>query len=142
MVDKETTRVRSPRKGARRKHALDATTVVMERNTTESASVNQEGESKKEEKAMPERDTNSGMLTDVANSIVSTMRDIAARSIDANVSFAKQMLDYQVQSTSWAKDTPMGAMFKSQYELNEGLIELLAGVARSLWRIEKPKSES
>jgi hypothetical protein len=91
---------------------------------------------------MAERDTNSGLLTDIGNSIVSTIRDIAARSIDANVSFAKQMLDYQAQTTSWAKDTPIGPMFQSQYALSEGLIELFAGAARTLWRIEKAKSES
>jgi len=78
----------------------------------------------------------------MANSIVSTMRDIAARSIDANVSFAKQMLDYQAQATSWAKDTPMGPMFQSQYALNQELIELFAGVTRALWRIEKAEPES
>jgi hypothetical protein len=91
---------------------------------------------------MAERDTNSGLFTDIANSIVSTMRDVASRSIDANVSFAKQMLDLQAQTTSWAKDTPMGPMFQSQYVLGEGLIELYAGAVRALWRIEKPKSES
>jgi hypothetical protein len=91
---------------------------------------------------MAERDTNSGLFTDIGNSIVSTMRDIAARSIDANVSFARQMLDYQTQTTSWAKDTPMGPMFQSQHALGEGLIELFAGAARALWRIEQPKSES
>jgi hypothetical protein len=105
--------------------------------------VNQtKGTAKKEEEAMAERDTNSGLFTDIANSIVSTMRDIAARSIDANVSFAKQLLDYQTQTTSWAKDTPMGPMFQSQHALGEGLIELFAGTARALWRIEQPKSES
>ena len=92
---------------------------------------------------MAERDTSSsGLLTDLTNSIVSNMRDIAARSIDANVSFAKQMLDYQAQTTSWAKDTPMGPMFQSQYALGEGLIELLASAARAMWRIEKAKAES
>jgi hypothetical protein len=91
---------------------------------------------------MAQRDANSGLFTDIANSIVSTMRDVASRSIDANVSFAKQMLDYQTQTTSWAKDTPMGPMFQSQHALGEGLIELFAGAARALWRIEQPKSES
>jgi hypothetical protein len=91
---------------------------------------------------VPERDTSSAMFTDIANSIVSAMRDIAARSIDANVSFAKQMLDFQAQATSWAKDTPMGPIFQSQYALGEGLIELFAGTTRALWGIEKPKSES
>jgi hypothetical protein len=90
---------------------------------------------------MAEQDTGSGLFTDVANSIVSTMRDIAARSIDANVSFAKQMLEYQAQTTNWAKDTPIGPMFQSQRALGEELIDLFAGAARALWRIEK-KSES
>ena len=90
---------------------------------------------------MAEQDTSDGLFTDIANSIVSTMRDIAARSIDANVSFAKQMLEYQAQTTNWAKDTPIGPMFQSQRALGEELIDLFAGAARALWRIEK-KSES
>ena len=36
----------------------------------------------------------------------------------------------------------MGQMFESQHALGEGLIELFAGAARALWRIEKTKSES
>ena len=139
MDGRETTSVG---RRVRKRSAPDTVAVVEQGDTAESSSIEREGKPEKEEEAMAERDTNSGMLTDMANSIVSTMRDITARSIDANVSFAKQMLDYQVQSTSWAKDTPIGAMFKSQYELNEGLIELFASVARSLWRIEKPKSEN
>jgi hypothetical protein len=115
---------------------------VKERDKTASSSIRQKGTRKKEEEAMAERDTNSGLFTDIANSIVSTMRDVASRSIDANVSLAKQMLDYQAQTTSWAKDTPMGPMFQSQHALGEGLIELFAGAARALWRIEQPKSES
>jgi hypothetical protein len=90
---------------------------------------------------MAESNTNSG-LNDITNSIVSALRDIAARSIETNVSFAKQLLDYQAQTTSWAKDTPIGAMFQSQYALSEGLIELLANAARAMWRIEKAKPEN
>ena len=91
---------------------------------------------------MADRETSSGQFTDVANSIIGNMRDIAARTIDANVSFAKQMLDFQAQTTSWAKDTPMGPMFQSQRALGEELIELFAGAARTIWRIEKDKSQS
>ena len=69
------------------------------------------------------------------------MRDVAARTIDANVNFAKQMLDFQTQTSNWAKDTPLGAMFQSQRALGEELIELFAGAARALWRIEERKSE-
>jgi hypothetical protein len=91
---------------------------------------------------MADQETSSGQFTDVANSIIGNMRDIAARTIDANVSFAKQMLDFQAQATSWAKDTPMGPMFQSQRALGEELIELFAGAARAIWRIEKDKPES
>jgi hypothetical protein len=91
---------------------------------------------------MAQRETSSGQFTDIANSIVGSMRALAALTIDANVNFAKQMLDFQAQTTSWAKDTPMGPMFQSQRALGEELIELVAGAARALWRIEKDKSES
>jgi hypothetical protein len=91
---------------------------------------------------MAQRETSSGQFTDIANSIIGNMRALAALTIDANVNFAKQMLDFQAQTTSWAKDTPMGPMFQSQRALGEELIELVAGAARALWRIEKDKSES
>jgi hypothetical protein len=91
---------------------------------------------------MAQRETSSGQFTDIANSIIGSMRALAALTIDANVNFAKQMLDFQAQTTSWAKDTPMGPMFQSQRALGEELIELVAGAARALWRIEKDKSES
>ena len=91
---------------------------------------------------MAQRETSSGQFTDIASSIIGSMRGLAALTIDANVNFAKQMLDFQAQTTSWAKDTPMGPMFQSQRALGEELIELVAGAARALWRIEKDKSES
>ena len=90
---------------------------------------------------MAERETSSGLFTDLADSIIGNLRDMAARAIDANVSFAKQMLDFQSQTTSWAKDTPMGPMFQTQRALGEELIVLFARTARALWRIEEPKSE-
>jgi hypothetical protein len=88
-----------------------------------------------------ERETSSGLFNDYANSIIGNMRDIAARTIDANVSFAKQMLDLQAQTTNWAKDTPMGPMFQSQRAFGDQLVDLFAGAARALWRIEEDKSE-
>jgi hypothetical protein len=91
---------------------------------------------------MAQRETSSGQFTDIANSIIGSMRALAALTIDANVNFAKQILEFQAQTTSWAKDTPMGPMFQSQRALGEELIELVAGAARALWRIEKDKSES
>ena len=90
---------------------------------------------------MAERETSSGLFTDFANSIIGNIRDVAARTIDANVSLAKQMLDFQAQTTNWAKDTPMGPMFQSQRAFGEQLIDLFAGTARALWRIEENKSE-
>jgi hypothetical protein len=91
---------------------------------------------------MAQQETSSGQFTDIANSIIGSMRALAALTIDANVNFAKQILEFQAQTTSWAKDTPMGPMFQSQRALGEELIELVAGAARALWRIEKDKSES
>jgi hypothetical protein len=91
---------------------------------------------------MAQQETSSGQFTDIANSIIGSMRALAALTIDANVNFAKQILEFQAQTTSWAKDTPMGPMFQSQRAVGEELIELVAGAARALWRIEKDKSES
>lgn len=86
---------------------------------------------------MAERETSSGLFTDLANSMIGNIREIAARTIDANVNFAKQILDFQAQTTNWAKNTPMGPMFQSQRALGEELIELFASAARALWRIRR-----
>jgi hypothetical protein len=69
------------------------------------------------------------------------VRGIAARYIDTNVSFAKQILQFQSQTTNWAKDTPLAPMFQSQYAVSEGLVELWASAARALCFIEEPKPE-
>jgi hypothetical protein len=140
MIDQETMRVR---RGPRRRSAPDTATVAKKPEATEAGSSKQIGAGKKEEEAMAEPATNgSRRFTDFVNSIVGAVRDIAARSIDANASFAKQMLDFQAQFTSWARDTPLGPMFQSQYEFGEGLIKFSADAARALWGIEKAKSES
>jgi hypothetical protein len=81
-------------------------------------------------------------LTGFADSILSTVRDIATRYIDANAKFAKQMLDFQAQSTSWAKETPLDPIFQSQYSFNQGLIDFWQDAARSLFGIEKAKPQT
>ena len=62
--------------------------------------------------------------------------------LNASESFVKQMLDFQAQTTAWAKETPMGPIFESQYSCGQGLVDFWAGVARALWRIEEPKPEN
>ena len=70
------------------------------------------------------------------------MRDFVGQYIDASAGFAKQLVELQAQSTSWAKDTPLGPFFQSQNALSLDLIECWAGAARSLWRIESPAPKS
>ena len=69
------------------------------------------------------------------------IRGIAARYIDTNVTFAKQILEAQAQTTNWAKDTPWWPMFQSQYSISQGLIDLWAGAARALLLIEEDKTK-
>jgi hypothetical protein len=82
------------------------------------------------------------LLTDFADSILGAMRDVAARYIDASASFAKQVLDFQAQTMSWAKDTPIGPIFQSQCSFNQGLIDSWADAAPTLWRIKDAKPET
>jgi len=90
-----------------------------------------------------EQDSGNGRLfSDFADSILGSLRSIAARYIDASESFAKQMLDFQAQTTGWAKETPMGPIFESQYSFGQGLVDFWAGAARALWRIEEPKPQN
>jgi hypothetical protein len=48
------------------------------------------------------------------------------------------MLDFQAQTTGWAKETPIGPMFQSQHSFSQGLVDFWVGAARALWRIEEP----
>jgi hypothetical protein len=92
---------------------------------------------------MAEADSGNGRLfSDFADSILGSLRSIAARYINASESFVKQMLDFQAQTAAWAKETPMGPIFESQYSCGQGLVDFWAGVARALWRIEEPKPEN
>jgi hypothetical protein len=92
---------------------------------------------------MAEQDSGNGRLfSDFADSIFGALRSIAARYIDASESFAKQMLDFQAQTTGWAKETPMNSIFQTQYSFGQGLVDFWAGAARALWRIEPPKPEN
>jgi len=70
------------------------------------------------------------------------MRELADRYIEASAAFAKQILEFQAQSTSWAKETPMAPMFQSQYSFNQGLIDFWQDAARAILQIEKAKSET
>jgi hypothetical protein len=64
---------------------------------------------------MAQQETINGMpFADLTNSILNTMRDLADRYIEASAAFAKQILEFQAQSPSWAKETPMPPMFQSQ----------------------------
>jgi hypothetical protein len=102
----------------------------------------QQAARQKEAQAMPEQDSgNVRLFSDFADSVLGALRSVAARYIDATESIAKQMLNFQAQTTAWAKETPMAAIFESQYSFGHGLVEFWAGSARALWRIEEPKPE-
>jgi hypothetical protein len=80
---------------------------------------------------MAEQETGGGRpVAGFADSILNAVRDMATRYIDANATFAKQILDFQAQSTSWAKEIPLDPIFQSQYSFNQGLIEFWQDTAR------------
>jgi hypothetical protein len=88
---------------------------------------------------MAEQDSgNVRLFSDFADSVLGALRSVAARYIDASESIAKQMLDFQAQTTGWAKETPIGPMFQSQHSFSQGLVDFWVGAARALWRIEEP----
>jgi len=76
------------------------------------------------------------------DAMLSPMRDFVARYIDATADFAKQLVEFQALSTSWAKETPMASFFESQNSLTLDLIHFWASAARSMWRIETPAPKS
>ena len=64
-------------------------------------------------------------------------KKIAARYIDANEKLANEALALGKRATSWAKDTPWAPIFEAQESFARTLIEGSAGLARSLWRVER-----
>lgn len=66
---------------------------------------------------------------------------IAAWYIDTTESLAKEGLSLQEKSTSWAKETPLAAIFDAQKALAEQLVENSVCFARNLFQIEKEEEK-
>jgi hypothetical protein len=144
MADRENTDGgKSARKRSKTKPIAKTANKTNKRSISKAIPVERESTSREEVETMAEQDGGNGRLfSGFADSILGTVRSIAARYIDTSQSFAKQMLDFQAQTTSWAKETPMGPFFQSQYSLGQGLVDFWAGAARALWRIDEPKPEN
>lgn len=64
-----------------------------------------------------------------------SIRQFAARSIEANEKLAKELLRLQETATGWAKGTFMARFFEAQHSIGKDLIERSAAGARKLWGI-------
>jgi hypothetical protein len=87
-------------------------------------------------------DGRGGLPPGFVEPLLSGVRSLASRYIDANERFAGQMLDFQARTTKWAKHTPLGPMFEAQNALGKRLVTFLADSARDFWKVEKRAPDS
>jgi len=62
---------------------------------------------------------------------------IAAWYIDTVENLAKEGLNLREKSTSWAKDTPLAAIFEAQNAMAQQLVENSASFARGIFQLDK-----
>ncbi len=83
-----------------------------------------------------------GQIAGFVEPLLSGVRGLASRYIDANEKFAGQVLEFQARTTRWAKHTPLGPIFDAQNEMGKRLVALVADAARDFWKIEKESPRS
>ncbi len=60
----------------------------------------------------------------------------AAWYIETSEKLATQMIELQEKATSWAKETPLAALFEAQSSIARKLVERSAAAARNMWQLE------
>jgi len=76
-------------------------------------------------------------LSDLTGSWYNNAKRIAAWYIDTTENLAKEGLSLTEKSTSWAKDTPLAAIFEAQNAMAHQLVENSVSFARNIWQLEK-----
>ena len=85
-----------------------------------------------------------GAISDVSELTASFQKNakrIAAWYIDTTESLAKEGLSLSEKSTSWAKDTPLAAIFEAQKAMAQQLVENSVSFARKLFQLEELEKE-
>ncbi|HTY54891.1 MAG TPA: hypothetical protein VMB26_06825 [Candidatus Binataceae bacterium] len=89
------------------------------------------------DKAKKEAFSMMGDMSDMNASFQKNAKRIAAWYIDTVENLAKEGLILREKSTSWAKDTPLAAIFEAQNSMAQQLVENSASFARSIFQIDK-----
>ena len=76
-------------------------------------------------------------LSELNSSFQQNAKRIAAWYIDTSENLAKEGLSLREKSTSWAKDTPLAAIFEAQNAMAQQLVENSVSFARKLFQLEK-----
>ena len=69
-------------------------------------------------------------------------KQLAAWHIDTSERMARGALEFQEQTTGWAKDTPWAPLFESQRILVRRWVEGSADMARRFWQLEEKEGEA
>jgi hypothetical protein len=89
------------------------------------------------EKAKEETFAAIANVSELNASFQKNAKRIAAWYIDATENLAKEGLSLREKSTSWAKDTPLAAIFEAQNSMAQQLVENSASFARSIFQLDE-----
>jgi hypothetical protein len=98
-------------------------------------------EVKSMEKAKKEAFSAMGDMSDINASFQKNAKRVAAWYIDTVENLAKEGLILREKSTSWAKDTPLAAIFEAQNAMAQQLVENSASFARSIFQLDREEEK-
>ena len=89
------------------------------------------------EKAKKETFATIGSVSELNTSFQKNAKRIAAWYIDTTENLAKEGLSMHEKTTSWAKETPLAAIFEAQNSMAQQLVENSASFARKLFQLDQ-----
>jgi len=82
-----------------------------------------------------------GNMSEMNASFQKNAKRIAAWYIDTVENLAKEGLSLREKTTSWAKETPLAAIFEAQNVMAQQLVENSASFARSIFQLDKEEDK-
>lgn len=80
-------------------------------------------------------------MSELSASFQKNAKRMAAWYIDAVENMAREGLSLREKSTTWAKDTPLAAIFEAQNSMAQQLLENSASFARSIFQLDKEEEK-
>jgi len=80
------------------------------------------------------------LLSEMNAPLCSSLKETAARYLNASEDWAEKALEWNTKATVWAKGTPLASVFETQRDLTSQAVENSLILARRFWKIDE-KSE-